>query len=185
MNEMNGIRGWTDASNCLEPPIAGATLTNSYSRGVEPMSVSFTRLSYHFIWSTKDRMDLMKPSLQPRLYSYLGTIVQDLNGTPVRINGTQNHVHLLVQLHPSTAPSDVVKRLKSNASRWINEQFPDLSKFQWQEGYAAFTVSESVMPDLKTYIRNQEQHHRNTTFREEYRKFLERHGIDSSEDHIL
>ena len=87
-------------------------------------------------------------------------------------------MHLLVKLSPTIAISDVLRKIKSNSSKWVNER-PDVTrKFEWQAGYAAFSVSESQMPSVSEYIANQAEHHRKKTFEEEFLAILKKHNID-------
>jgi REP element-mobilizing transposase RayT len=93
------------------------------------------------------------------------------------IGGVEDHVHLLLGLPPALALSNAVKLIKGGSSKWIKETFPELSRFGWQDGYAAFTASKSHLPELINYIRNQRPHHQRKSFAEEYRAFLDRHEI--------
>ena len=99
-------------------------------------------------------------------------------GQLIEIGGTADHVHLLAWLSPSLALAGVVRDVKANSSRWMNEQPEVVSSFVWQKGYGAFTVSYSRIGAVQAYIRNQEEHHRTKTFQEEYIEFLKRHNIE-------
>jgi len=93
------------------------------------------------------------------------------------VGGVSDHVHLMVGLRATHCLSDVMRELKSVSSRWVHET-PGLSRFAWQEGYGAFTVSQSQSVTVRRYIENQEEHHRTRTFREEYLELLQRHGVE-------
>lgn len=139
---------------------------------------TFTNLLFHIAYSTKYRRPAIQPEWQDELYAYFGGILDDQKGTLLRCGGVADHVHLLAKLSPTIAISDVLRVLKSNSSKWINER-PDVSEqFKWQTGFAAFSVSESQAPVVKVYIDNQEEHHRRTTFEAEFLAMLKRHGIE-------
>lgn len=141
------------------------------------MAHTYSRLFYHVVFSTKDRRPHLTPEIRDRVHAYLGGIIKELGGAPLAIGGTGDHVHLLIETHPATALSDLVRMLKANSSKWIHETFPDQSLFAWQLGYSAFTVSESVKQQVALYIRNQESHHAGRSFDDELEAFLNRHGL--------
>jgi len=139
---------------------------------------SFTCLTYHVIFSTKYRHRLLTLPIRPRLYEYMGGTIRSLKGTLVEIGGVADHVHLLMHLPATIAVSDSIRDIKANASKWLNELPESPGRFEWQKGYAAFTVSMSLRGSVQTYIRNEEEHHRTQTFQEEYELFLRKHGIE-------
>ncbi len=104
--------------------------------------------------------------------------------TAVQIGGIEDHIHVLLNAPPSMAPSKAVQLLKGGASKWIHETFSNMRDFAWQDGFSAFTVSTSAVPDVTKYIRNQREHHRTTTFQEEYLRFLKRHGVKYDERYV-
>ncbi len=136
------------------------------------MSDSYTNLPYHIIFSTKDRRPLITVDYQSRLYDYIGGTIRGVGGISLELNGTEDHVHLLAKLRPDTALSDVLRDLKANASGWMHDVFPVLKDFSWQRGYAAFTVSQSNVEEVRRYIARQKEHHRHTSFRDEFIHFL-------------
>jgi REP element-mobilizing transposase RayT len=109
--------------------------------------------------------------------NYIAGIIENEKGSLLAAGGTQDHVHLLVGLHPEKAVADVLRVVKTNSSRWVHENFPDQAKFGWQSGYEAFSVSRSNLDGVRRYIENQEEHHRKLSFEEEFKQFLDRHGI--------
>ncbi|MBL7139463.1 MAG: IS200/IS605 family transposase [Planctomycetes bacterium] len=145
---------------------------------------TYTNLLTHVAFSTKERSRLINDGLRPRLLAYMGGIVRELGGRALAIDGSEDHVHLLLLLPPSLALSDAMRTLKTNASRWVHETFPDCAAFAWQEEYAAFSVSESNRDAVKTYITNQQDHHRRMDFKEELIALLRKHGIDYDEAHL-
>jgi REP element-mobilizing transposase RayT len=142
------------------------------------MANTYTALHYHFTFSTKHRTPWIKPEIEERIWSYLGGIARTNKLKPLKIGGVDDHIHILLGAPPTIAPAKIAQLIKGGSSAWIHEEFPELRAFAWQDGYAAFTVSKSGIPDLTTYIENQREHHRMRTFKDEYLAFLERHGIE-------
>jgi putative transposase len=147
------------------------------------MAHSFTSLFTHLIFSTKDRLPLLTPDFKPRLFDYMGGIIRQLDGTSLLINGPEDHVHVLAKLPPTRALSDILRDLKGDSSKWVKDTLE--IDFAWQTGYAAFSVSKSITENVRTYIANQEQHHRRMTFQEEYLKFLKKHEIEYDERFVF
>ena len=145
---------------------------------------SFVSLHVHIVFSTKRRAALIDETLAPRLYKYLGGIARNTGSVLVAAGGMADHVHLLCSLGKETSVSELVRNLKSNSSRWIHEEFPMLRGFAWQTGYGAFAVSYSGMDDVKSYIANQQEHHRTRTFQDELRALLRRHEIEWDERYL-
>jgi putative transposase len=148
------------------------------------MPSSYTCLRYHVIFSTKNRVPQIAPSIRDRLHEYVGGIIRDEKGRLMAAGGTPDHVHLLVSTHPQTALSDLLRQVKASSSRWIHERFADLRDFAWQDGYGAFTVSHSNVGQVMTYIADQQQHHRRVSFQEEFLGFLRRHDVSYDERYI-
>jgi putative transposase len=148
------------------------------------MPGSYTQLLYHFVFSTKERRPLIDASLKEPLYDYIGGIVRGMKHCDLlEIGGVADHVHMLVRLHPSIAVADALRVYKTNSSKWANEQ-RQKGWFEWQEGYAAFTVSQSQVAVLRAYILNQEPHHRRRGFRSELITLLKKHGIKFEERYL-
>ena len=145
------------------------------------MAGTFTSLHYHLVFSTKDRFPFLDADLRARLYEYIGGIIRSENGILLEAGGMPDHVHLLVRLPTQTAVSDWMRIIKSKSSGWVHETFPGKEKFAWQEGYGAFTVSQSDLERVKEYIRNQAEHHRTRSFQEEFVRFLKVHEIEYDE----
>ncbi|HKP36181.1 MAG TPA: IS200/IS605 family transposase [Pyrinomonadaceae bacterium] len=147
------------------------------------MSRTFTNLLTHLIFGTKDREPFIDSDTRAELHAYLGGLTRELNGKAYGINGTEDHVHMLVSLPPVVSVSDALRFLKSNSSGWVHDKWPRKS-FSWQPGFGAFSVSKSNVPDVLGYIANQESHHRKRTFREEYLDFLRKHEIAFDERYL-
>ena len=141
------------------------------------MPHSITRILIHAIFSTKNREPMIDRDLRPRRWAYLGGIVGESGGSAITIGGTADHVHLLFAIPPSASVADIMRLIKTNSSRWVHEEFSTRRSFAWQTGYAAFSVSACNAERVKRYIADQEEHHRKTTFQEEYVALLKRHGV--------
>lgn len=142
------------------------------------MAQTYSNLLLHIIFSTKHRQPLINTDLKPRLYAYLTRVINEDFGRVLAINGTNDHVHILIDARTTTAPADMLRVIKSNSSGWVHKTFPEVHDFGWQDGYGIFTVSSSNKERVQVYIRNQEEHHRVRTFMEEFVDFLERHEIE-------
>ncbi len=142
------------------------------------MPGTHSNLLYHIVFSTKGRAEMIKGETQHRIHEYLGGIVRSEGGVAYQIGGMPDHVHLLVRWRTDEALSTLLRQVKSNSSRWIHETFPAISAFAWQEGYSAFTVSQSQKDIVVRYIANQEQHHRGRTFEDELVELLKAHQVE-------
>ena len=148
------------------------------------MAGSFTNLIYHIIFSTKNRKGLIDDSFSQELYKYIGGIIRGEGGVLLGIGGTANHVHVVAKVKPVTSISDLIRKVKSKSSKWLHENPKCRVPFKWQNGYGAFSVSESRFSDVKQYVKNQFEHHRERTFKEEFLTFLHKHNIDYDERYI-
>ena len=148
------------------------------------MPGSFAALYHHFVFSTKHRVPTIDPQVRGRLYDYVGGLCRARQCRLLAAGGTEDHVHLLVAMSRDLAVSDFARDIKANSSRWIHETFPDRQGFAWQEGYAAFTVSQSVLETVRNYIERQGEHHQKRTFQEEFRELLRRHEIELDERYM-
>jgi REP element-mobilizing transposase RayT len=148
------------------------------------MPQSLARLYVHLIFSTKHRERVLSREISSNLHAYLGGILRDLECLPVEINTEPDHAHLLFQLARTVTVANVVGQVKQGSTLWLQEQHASLRQFHWQNGYGAFSVSQSNVDEVRQYIRSQEEHHRVRTFQEEFRLFLERHGVDYDERYV-
>ena len=147
------------------------------------MSQSVAKVALHLVFSTKHRTPWLKSAeLQDDLYAYMATILRDNVDSPaIIIGGVEDHVHILCLLSRKFAIMNLIEEAKTETSKWLKKQSPELSNFAWQGGYGAFSVSESNIPQVKKYIANQEQHHKTKTFQDEFRELCKRHGIELDE----
>lgn len=149
------------------------------------MSSTYTNLIYHIVYSTKYRRPIIERQDREELYRYIGGIIRANEGIPLEIGGMPDHVHILAKLSPKHAVTDVLRLVKTNSSKWLNEKPGRKGRFGWQTGYAAFSVSQSQLPVVTRYIRNQEKHHQKQTFLDEYLALLTKHQIEFEERFVF
>lgn len=148
------------------------------------MAHTYTSLHYHIVFSTKNRQPRIHADIEQRVWEYVGGIARQHNMKALRIGGVEDHLHVLVGAPPTIPVSKIAQVLKGGSSKWIHETFSALADFAWQEGYGAFSVSRSQLPEVERYIATQREHHRKQTFQEEFRALLERHGIEYDERYV-
>ena len=141
-------------------------------------------LYYHLVFSTKNRYPFIKDIWEGRLHSYLGGIIQNLDGISVAIGGTHDHVHIGVRLKSTHCLARVVQDVKAQSSGWIHRTIGS-GMFSWQDGYGAFTVGSSQVDAMKQYILGQKEHHSKRSFQEEYLELLRESGIEFDERFVL
>ena len=147
------------------------------------MSDTFSNLSVHVVFSTKDRIPLITRRVRKRVFPYIGGVIKGLGGTVIAIGGMPDHAHRVARLPTNMCVADFVRKIKANSSKWMNERATDM-KFGWQRGYGAFSISQSVVSSVAQYVRNQERHHRSRSFEEELMMLLTRHGIGFDERNL-
>lgn len=146
--------------------------------------VSYISAYYHCVFSTKERRPLIEPRLQERLWPFLGGIARQNQMKALEIGGVADHVHVLLSL-PSTMPiAKAVQLIKGGSCKWVHETFPEHRLFGWQVKYGAFGVSVSQLEKITRYIKNQAEHHRKTSFQEEFVALLKRHQIAYDERYL-
>ncbi|HKD79471.1 MAG TPA: IS200/IS605 family transposase [Candidatus Angelobacter sp.] len=136
------------------------------------MAHTSTHNYLHIVFGTKERNNLISQELQPKLWAYIVGICQNHEIVPFIIGGMPDHIHALVRVPPILPLAKAVSVIKANSSRWMGENG---TRFGWQEGYGAFSVSSSNLRVVEEYIRNQEMHHRKMSFVDEYQILVERH----------
>ena len=123
-------------------------------------------------------------ALRTELHSYLGGISKQLDCPTIVVGGVEDHVHILARMGRGITQSDWVKELKRVSNAWVKQQSQEMKEFSWQAGYGIFSVSASALETVEQYIQNQEEHHKKMTFQEEYRAFLEKHGVAWDEKYV-
>jgi REP element-mobilizing transposase RayT len=146
--------------------------------------MSYIQNTLHFIFSTQRRIPVLDTKVRGELLPYIAGIARGRNIRPITINGVADHLHLLLALPSTITLAQAMQAIKGGSSRWLNEKFPKSGKFAWQKKYGAFSVSHSRCAAVMDYIERQEEHHRKKTFKEEFREFLEVHGVDYDERYI-
>lgn len=142
------------------------------------MSHSYVSALFHCVFSTKERRKTITHELQERLWPYIGGIARENKMRALAIGGVEDHIHLLLSMPSTLSVAKSMQLIKGGSSKWVHETFPDHQDVEWQEGYGAFSIGISQVPDTKKYIDEPRDHHRTKTFPEEFTAFLERHGLD-------
>jgi REP element-mobilizing transposase RayT len=148
------------------------------------MPQSLAKVYVHLVFSTKNRESLLRESVHADLHAYLGGILRDLDSPAIEINSEPDHIHVLFVLSRTRALSDVVGQLKSGSSTWLKTKGAVFNAFHWQNGYGAFSVSQSSVEEVREYIRRQQDHHKRTSFQDEFRAFLRRYAIEFDERYV-
>ena len=145
---------------------------------------TYANLLVHVVFSTKDRMPLIRDEFHERLHEYLSGIAREEFGRALKIGTMPDHLHALIVLKTDVSMAEAVRKWKSLSSGWVHETFPGNHAFAWQAGYGAFSVSESNRDEVIAYIEKQAAHHRAVTFQEEFVAFLKRHNVPYDPAHI-
>ena len=149
------------------------------------MANTYSQINIHCVFAVKGRQNIINKSFRDDLHKYMSGILKNDNAYPLAVGGWKDHVHVFFELLPDIKISDLMRMLKATSSKWINDNKLIAGKFQWQEGYGAFSYSRSQRNDVIQYIMNQEKHHRNKTFREEYFELLEKFEINFKEEYVF
>ena len=142
------------------------------------MPNTYTQIQIYYIFAVSNRESIIMPEWREKLYKYITGIVKNRGQYPLAVGGWLDHVHLFVRMTPTMNPSDLMAEVKRSSSKWINEKRFTLGRFSCQEGFGAFSYAHSQVQNVIQYIMNQEDHHRNRTFLEEYVSFLNHFGIE-------
>jgi REP element-mobilizing transposase RayT len=148
------------------------------------MPQSLANLLVHLVYSTKNRERVLTDAIRDELHRYTAGILKGWESPAVLINSVEDHVHVLFHLSRKHGVAKIVEELKTSSSKWIKTKSPAFASFHWQNGYGAFSVSQSNVPAVREYIENQAEHHRQKTFEQEYREFLQRHEIEFDERYV-
>jgi putative transposase len=149
------------------------------------MANTYTQLYVQVVFAVKGRENLISRSNKEELQKFITGIVQQRNNKLITIHCMPDHCHLLVGLKPDVALSDLVRDVKASSSKFINEQKWVKGKFQWQEGFGAFSYAQSQLQAVINYILNQEEHHKKKSFKEEYLEFLNKFQVDYEEKYTF
>jgi putative transposase len=149
------------------------------------MATSLSNLLVHIVFSTKGRVPQIREEIKGQLYGYIGGIVQAEGGILLEIGGMPDHVHLLIKIKADASVAVIVRLIKTNSSRWVNQTLGLPERFEWQTGYGAFSVSESKAASVRRYIQTQEEHHARVPFVQEYTALLAKHRVAYDERYLL
>ena len=148
------------------------------------MSNTYIGLYIHNIFSTIQRLPLIVPEIQSRLWPYMGGIAKQNDMKALAVGGITDHVHILLSLPATISIAKAIQLIKGNSSKWVNDTFQMPNGFAWQKGYGAFSVNISIVPETIRYIDNQAMHHQHKSFKEEYIEILVKNRIDYDERYI-
>ncbi len=149
------------------------------------MGHTFSRILLHVVFSTQGRRNILYKNMRGKMLAYIQGIARNEGVQIIKSGAVDEHIHLLLETKPAHSPSDIVRKIKSNTSKWIHETYPNLRDFAWQRGFSAFSGSESALPEVIRYINNQEEHHHRISFGEELKRFFDRHKIQYDPKHYL
>lgn len=149
------------------------------------MANTYSQIYIQIVFAVKGRQNLISNNWKDELFKYITGIITNEDQKLIAINGMPDHIHILIGLKPNKALSDLVRDIKANSSRFINEKRWINGKFEWQTGFGAFTYSQSQLTNVIHYIQNQEIHHKTKTFKEEYIEFLKAFEIDYKDEYVF
>jgi REP element-mobilizing transposase RayT len=147
------------------------------------MPQSLVKILVHVVFSTKNRVDLIVPEIEEKLFRYISGVVENSGSKLILVNGTSNHIHLLISLSKRTDISKLIGDIKRASSVWVKNQ-GDFYNFYWQEGYGAFSIGQSQVPAVMKYIARQKEHHAKQDFQAEFRGLLKRYEVDYDERYV-
>lgn len=149
------------------------------------MAGTFSQIYIQYVFAVKGRQNLLRKPWRDEVFRYIAGIINGKGQKSIIVNGVADHIHVFVGLKPIMNISDLIRDIKNNSSKFINEQNWVRGKFSWQEGYGAFSYAHSQIENVYQYIANQEEHHRKKTFKEEYIDFLEKFNIEHDEKYLF
>ncbi|MBZ4201974.1 MAG: IS200/IS605 family transposase [Methylovulum sp.] len=149
------------------------------------MANTYTQIHIQAVFSVQNRDCVIQKTWKDELYKYISGIISNHGHKVLAINGMPDHVHVFFGMRPTQSLSDVMQDLKGDSSKWINQKGFVIGRFSWQEGYGAFSYSKSHVNAVIEYVKNQEEHHRNKTFIEEYHEFFKKFEVDFDNKYIF
>ena len=159
-----------------------AYFTTDKTKHTMPQSLS--KVYVHLTFSTKNRQNFIDDLIAQKLFEYLGGICKGLECNPIQVGGHKDHVHILCLLSKKITQIKLLEEVKKRSSKWIKTQGTTYQNFYWQDGYGIFSVNPSEIKVVTEYIQNQEEHHRNKTFQDEFRAFLKKYKIEYNEQYV-
>ena len=149
------------------------------------MADTFSQIYIHLVFSVKGRQNVIHKTWREELFKYISGIIKGRDQRVFAVGGMPDHIHILISVRPNCAVSELVNSVKTNSSKWINSRGFVKGKFNWQEGYGAFSYGQSQLDNVIQYINNQEQHHQRRSFKEEYIEFLQRFNVNFEEKYLF
>ncbi|MDQ3180507.1 MAG: IS200/IS605 family transposase [Acidobacteriota bacterium] len=149
------------------------------------MANTYSQIYIQIVFAVHGRENLIEFQWREELYKYIAGIIKNHNQKLIAIGGVADHIHILLGIEPNIALSDLVRDIKANSSRFINEKKFVRGKFSWQEGFGAFSYSRSQIDAVVKYIQNQENHHAEKSFKEEYKDFLQKFEVEFNERYLF
>ena len=148
------------------------------------MAQSLSSILIHLVFSTKNRQPIIAPEIESNLHAYMATIFHGCKSPSLLIGGTQDHIHALFALSRTWSLADLVEEVKTSSSKWMKTNGTGFRNFHWQSGYGAFSIGQSNVQHVKTYIADQKEHHRRQTFQDELRSLLRKYEIEYDERYV-
>ncbi len=148
------------------------------------MGQSLVKNYIHIVFSTKHRLRIIDDTIEAELHSYLGGVCNNLDCKVLKVGGYTDHIHILCMLSKKVTLIELMKKLKSDSSKWIKTKGHKYSNFYWQDGYGAFSVNPAEVEIVTNYIANQKEHHKKKTFQSEYRAFLKKYDVPYDEKYV-
>jgi putative transposase len=149
------------------------------------MPSTFSQIYIQIVFAVKGRESLITQTWEEELYKYISGIVKNKEQKMLAINGMPDHIHILLGMKPSCCLSDLIREIKKSSNDFINQKRLSKHKFQWQEGYGAFSYSHSSLNNVIEYIQSQKEHHKKKTFRDEYIDFLTKFEIEFKNEYLF
>ncbi len=149
------------------------------------MANTYTQLNIHAVFAVKGRHNFLGDKFRIDLFKYIHGVLENKDHFPLAINGYKDHVHVFFELNPKYSLSEIMRDVKASSSKWINDNNFIDGKFAWQEGYGGFSYSRSQRDNVMNYIINQEEHHKKSTFREEYLELLQKFEVDFKNEYVF
>ena len=149
------------------------------------MANTYSQILIHVVFTVKGRANLIDKKWRSDLHKYISGIITSKGQKSIIVNGVGDHIHCFIGLKPSMSLSELIRDVKNNSSKFINENQLVKGKFQWQEGFGAFSYATSQVKNVYNYILNQEEHHKKSTFKEEYIDLLETYEVEYEDDYLF
>lgn len=183
MNVPTGQHQKHSATHYIEKKTESVKAPKGHNSG-EIMPQSLSKIYSHIVFSTKNRANIIDKKIEGELYNYIGGVCKSLECNPVIVGGYRNHVHILCLLSRKVAAMNLIQEIKQSSSKWIKTKGTQYSDFYWQDGYGVFSVSQSHVEKVTSYISNQEIHHQKRDFKKEFIVLLRRYKVEYDERYL-